>query len=79
MAWKQIVEDKPLHDAMTTAQIADAEDTAKTNRDSALKAVRSAWSHILFAAKSDTAGKPFELEHSLIFVTGPSCYSHSGL
>jgi len=66
MAWKQIVDDKRLHDAMTTAQIADAEDKARTNRDSALKAVRSAWSHILFGAKSDAAGKPFELEHSLI-------------
>jgi hypothetical protein len=66
IAWKQIVDDKRLHDAMTTAQIADAEDKARTNRDSALKAVRGAWSHILFAAKSETAGKPFELEHSLI-------------
>jgi hypothetical protein len=66
MAWKQIVDDKRLHDAMTTSQIADAEDKARTNRDSALKAVRAAWSHILYAVKSDTAGKPFELEHSLI-------------
>jgi SNF2 domain-containing protein/uncharacterized protein DUF499 len=66
MAWKQIVEDKRLHDAMTTAQIADAEDKARTNRDSAQKAVRSAWSHVLYSVKSDTAGKPFELEHSLI-------------
>lgn len=66
MAWKQIVDDKRLHDAMTTAQIADAEDKARTNRDSAQKAVRSAWSHILYGVKSDTAGKPFELEQSLI-------------
>ncbi|MCK1534199.1 MULTISPECIES: DUF499 domain-containing protein [unclassified Bradyrhizobium] len=66
MAWKQIVDDKRLHDAMTTAQIADAEDKARTNRDSAQKAVRSAWSHILYGVKSDAAGKPFELEHSLI-------------
>jgi hypothetical protein len=66
MAWKQIVDDKRLHDAMTTSQIADAEDKARTNRDSAQKAVRAAWSHILYAVKSETAGKPFELEHSLI-------------
>jgi hypothetical protein len=66
MAWKQIVDDKRLHDAMTTSQIADAEDKARTNRDSAQKAVRAAWSHILYAVKSDIAGKPFELEHSLI-------------
>ncbi|MET3842045.1 DUF499 domain-containing protein [Bradyrhizobium sp. OAE829] len=66
MAWKQIVEDKRLHDAMTTAQIADAEDKARTNRDSAQKAVRSAWSHVLYGVKSETAGRAFELEHSLI-------------
>jgi superfamily II DNA or RNA helicase len=66
LAWKQIVDDRRLHEAMTTSQIADAEDKARTNRDSALKAVRAAWSHILYAVKSDIAGKPFELEHSLI-------------
>lgn len=66
IAWKQIVDDKRLHDAMTTSQIADAEDKARTNRDSTLKAVRAAWSHILYAVKSDAAGKPFDLEHSLI-------------
>lgn len=66
IAWKQIANDKRLRDTMTTAQIADAEDKAKTNRDAALKAVRTAWSHVLYPVKSDTAGKPFELEHSLI-------------
>ena len=45
MAWKQIVDDKRLHEAMTTSQIADAEDKARTNRDSAQKAVRAAWSN----------------------------------
>lgn len=39
---------------------------AKTNRDSAMKAIRAAWSHILYTVKSETAGKPFDLEHSLI-------------
>lgn len=66
IAWKQIVGDKRLRDTMTTAQIADAEDKAKTNRDAALKAVRTAWSHILYPVKSETAGKPFDLEHNLI-------------
>jgi hypothetical protein len=32
----------------------------------AQKAIRTAWSHILYPAKSETAGKPFDLEHSLI-------------
>jgi len=32
----------------------------------ALKSDRAAWSHILYPVKSETAGKPFDLEHSLI-------------
>ena len=48
------------------AQAADARDKAKTNKDAALKAVRTAWSHILYPVKSETAGKPFDLEHDPI-------------
>lgn len=66
MAWKDIAADKSLRSAMTTAQIADSEEKAKTNRESALKAVRAAWSHIFVPVRSETPGKPFDLEHSLI-------------
>lgn len=51
---------------MTFAQAKDAPEKASTNNDAALKAVRAAWSHILYPVKSKTAGKPFDLEHSLI-------------
>lgn len=66
MAWASIDKDGRLQQQMTQAQAADAKDKAKTNRDSALKAIRTAWSHILYPVKSETAGKPFDLEHSLI-------------
>jgi len=56
MAWKQIVDDKRLHDAMTTSQIADAEDKAKTNRDSAQKAVRAAAAYNLVRLPKLIAG-----------------------
>ncbi|WOS64267.1 DUF499 domain-containing protein [Sinorhizobium fredii] len=66
MAWASIATDDRLQQQMTQAQTTDARDKAKTNREAALKAVRAAWSHILYPAKSETPGKPFDLEHSLI-------------
>jgi hypothetical protein len=66
LAWSSIDKDGRLQQQMTQAQSADARDKAKTNRESALKAIRTAWSHILYPVKSETAGKPFDLEHSLI-------------
>jgi hypothetical protein len=71
MAWASIDYDVNnekgrLRSQTTRTQADDAKDKAKTNRDSALKAIRAAWSHILYPVKSDAAGKPFDLEHSLI-------------
>jgi hypothetical protein len=66
MAWASIVADKRLAQQMTTAQITDAADKAKNHSDGARRALRAAWSHIFYPIKSETAGKPFDLEHSLI-------------
>lgn len=66
MAWDSIVKDSRLQQQMTNAQEADAKDKAKTHGDGARRAVRSAWSHIFYPVKSETAGKPFDLEHTLI-------------
>jgi hypothetical protein len=66
LAWKSIVGDGRLQQQLTQGQATDARDKAKSNRESAQKAVRGAWSHILYPVKSDAPGKPFELEHSLI-------------
>jgi len=66
MAWDSIVKDGRLQQQMTQGQSTDAADKARTNREGALKAIRAAWSHIIYPVKSETAGKPFDLEHSLL-------------
>ena len=57
--------DKRLQDQLTQAQLADARDKARNSRDGAVKAVRGAWSHILFPIKTDgtEAGRAFDLDH----------------
>ena len=64
-AWTEISQDKQLRDLLPAGQIRDAEEKAKNGRDGAQKAVRNAWSHILFPIKTDAteAGKAFELDH----------------
>jgi hypothetical protein len=53
IAWDEICNDKRLQAQITQAQAADTRDKAKTSRDGAAKAVRLAWSHILFPIKTD--------------------------
>jgi len=65
LAWQGICDDRRLQDQLTRAQIDDTKEKAKTSRDGAAKAVRFAWSHILFPVKTEvtTAGAAFDLEH----------------
>jgi hypothetical protein len=65
MSWASIVSDDRLQQQLTQAQVADTKDKAKTSRDGAQRAVRNAWSHILFPTKTATTevGKAFDLEH----------------
>ena len=58
--------DRRLQDQMTQAQLADARDKARNSRDGAVRAVRTAWSHVLFPIESAEAGKPFDLDHLAI-------------
>jgi uncharacterized protein len=55
--------DKRLQDQMTQAQLADARDKAKHGREGAIRAVRTAWSHVLFPVEATEPGKPFDLDH----------------
>ncbi len=55
--------DKRLQDQMTQAQLADARDKAKNSREGATRAVRVAWSHVLFPVESTEPGRPFDLDH----------------
>jgi hypothetical protein len=71
LAWESIAGDprqdrrvdKRLQDQLTQAQLADARDKFKNNREGAARAVRTAWSHVLFPVESSEAGKPFDLDH----------------
>jgi hypothetical protein len=66
ISWRGIAEDEQLQKQLPSGQIADAKEKARINKDAAQKAVRTAWSHILYPVKSETAGKPFDLEHDPI-------------
>jgi hypothetical protein len=55
--------DKRLQDQLTQAQLADARDKARNSREGAVRAVRAAWSHVLFPVESSEPGKPFDLDH----------------
>jgi hypothetical protein len=53
---------------LPSGQVRDAEEKAKSSREGATKAVRNAWSHVLYPIKSDAtaAGLAFDLEQSSI-------------
>lgn len=67
--------DKRLQDQLTQAQLADARDKARNSRDGAVKAVRGAWSHILFPIKTDgtEAGRAFDLDHLSLTAKDRAC------
>lgn len=64
LAWSGVVADRRLRPQMTEGQITDAVEKARSFADSARKAVRAAWSHILYPVRSDVPGKAFILEHA---------------
>jgi hypothetical protein len=66
IAWRSISDDKRLQESLTQAQAADARDKAHSNKESASKAIRTAWSHILYPVASVAQGKPFDLDHASI-------------
>ena len=66
LAWESIQGDERLQEQLTQAQAKDAVDKARSHRDASVKAVRAAWSHILYPEKSETQGRPFDLQQTLI-------------
>jgi hypothetical protein len=66
LAWESIEKDERLQEQLTHSQTRDAVEKARSHREAALKAVRAAWSHILYPEKSETPGKPFDLHHVLV-------------
>ena len=66
LAWTSIVGDTRLQQQMTQGQASDAKEKAKTHAEAAVRAVRAAWSHVFYPVRSETPGKPFDLEHGFI-------------
>ena len=54
-----------MQQQLTQGQAADAQEKARNNKEGARRAIRAAWSHVLYAVKTpDTElGKAFDLEH----------------
>jgi predicted AAA+ superfamily ATPase len=66
LAWSSIVGDtRMMQQQLTQGQATDAQEKAKTNREGARRAIRNAWSHVLYAEKTPATppGKAFDLEH----------------
>jgi hypothetical protein len=66
MAWRSIVDDARLQESMTRGQSKDAEDKVKSQSEAAAKAIRAAWSHVIYPIKSETAGTAFDLENTVL-------------
>jgi hypothetical protein len=66
MAWAEIESDRLLESQITTSQAKDVKEKAKTGRESAEKATRSTWTHMLFAEKDPSVldGKPFDVSQT---------------
>ena len=65
--------DKRLQDQMTQAQLADAREKFRNNREGATRAVRAAWSHVLFPVESTEPGRPFDLDHLALTARERAC------
>ena len=64
MAWREIAGDKRLQNQLPPAQMADAATKSSAAGEGAVKAIRAAWSHVLYPIKTgDTAaGRAFDLD-----------------
>ncbi|SHJ89943.1 hypothetical protein SAMN05444159_1837 [Bradyrhizobium lablabi] len=68
LAWTSIENDENTQQQLTQGQSADVKEKARTNREAAERAIRSAWTHILYAEKDETVldGKPFEIAQTAL-------------
>jgi predicted AAA+ superfamily ATPase len=71
LGWQSIdreTEKGDLRKQLTQGQIDDVRERAKITRDAAEKAIRAAWTHLLYAVKDETAldGRPFDLAQTTL-------------
>lgn len=64
LAWEGIVADEQLRKELTQGQLADAKERANAAADGALKALRAAWTHLLYPIRDEDTepGRAFRLE-----------------
>lgn len=64
MAWREIADDRRLHDQLPQSQMRDAAAKASAASEGAAKAVRAAWSHIFFPVRAEnpTVERAFDLD-----------------
>lgn len=64
---------------LTTSQVKDVEERARSAKESAEKAIRAAWTHLLYATKDEAVldGKPFDVEQTTLLARDRSSISIS--
>lgn len=68
LAWKEIEADRQIVASLNNAQTENMRANARTSFDGALRAVRTAWSHVLLPIRDpdETGGPPARFEHGLL-------------
>lgn len=69
LAWESITSDERLCQTLTWGQLSDARDRGKATAEGAVKALRAAWSHLIFPVKDENTetGRPFHLDYLRVY------------
>lgn len=79
LGWASINSDTIVRGQLTTSQVKDVEDRAKSTKEAAESAIRTAWTHLLYASKDETVldGKPFDIEQTTLLARDRSSIASS--
>lgn len=68
LGWASIKDDTVVRGQLTTSQVKDVEERARSTREAADTAIRAAWTHVIYASKDETVldGKPFDIEQTTL-------------
>ncbi|MFM9859057.1 DUF499 domain-containing protein [Pseudoxanthobacter sp. M-2] len=79
MGWASINSDQIVKGQLTTSQVKDVGERASSTKEAAEKAVRAAWTHLLYANKDAGVldGKPFEIEQTTLMARDRSSIAMS--
>ena len=79
LGWASIKDDTIVRGQLTTSQVKDVEERARTSGEAAEKAIRAAWIHIFYATKDPDVldGTPFEIEQTTLLARDRSSVATS--